>query len=88
MILVSFLAGFLGASLWGLGAAMWRRKRWVVTTREMVVRHPEVTWQEPGEIRFYGNKGDLVLIPSPRVKQRKLTKRERALRALGGYPNP
>lgn len=85
-----FLGGFTGAALWHWLVAIWRRGRWVITTRSLVVRHPQVAKVTSGVSNAFAGvgDGDIELRPSPRIKVKKPSRRERVLRALGGYESP
>lgn len=102
----AFVAGWCGAALWHLAVMLWRRRRYVVVTRELVVKHPDVEWVEPpaprtdssivgslngGSILIQGqhvpgfcNEGFVTIKPTRSRRQRKLSRHERALRALAG----
>lgn len=82
-----FCGGFVGALAALCVLAVVSRKRIVLTTRVLVVRHPDVEWVEPAkpdQVSFAPQTGDFEIRPGPRVKERKLRRRERALRVLAG----
>lgn len=98
-LVLGALGGILGSAFWHGLVLLFRRKRYVVRTREFVVESPDVIeipddpqaiksmWATPplgGALR--GDPGQIVLSPTPRRKFRKLSNREKALRALRGDP--
>jgi hypothetical protein len=102
--LQAFVAGWAGAALWHLAVMLWRRRRYVIVTREMVVKHPGVELIDPpvrmpqkegdanGGMIFLAEQGNVIAMapgdvcirPTAGRKYRKLSRRERTLRALAG----
>src|SRR3972149_4067805 len=87
----AFVAGWLGGALWDLGGMLWHRRRHVIVTREMIVKHPDVklvdrrptnSWATVGSGRT--DEGTLSIKPMPTQRLRKPSRRERALRVLAG----
>jgi hypothetical protein len=94
-LMVGALGGLVGAAFWHGLVMLWRRKRFVVRTREMVLESPDVVeipgpdsvkamWSQPPGALLHGEPGQMVFRPAPRRKIKKLSQREKALRALRG----
>ena len=75
------LGSVVGSVLTHIGISMLRRKRYVITTEELVVRHPKVVFEESNYMALVY---DVVIKPTPAVRPRPKSKREKALDALAG----
>lgn len=83
-LVLVLLGSVVGSVLTHIGISMLRRKRYVITTEELVVRHPKVVFEESNYMALVYSSNDVVIKPTPAVRPRPKSKREKALDALAG----